>query len=68
MKSAKDKILAGEKGEHIHVPDSKRGNALTKSHELWMNPDTITKDSSATSGVYRTRRVAGTNSSKTNKE
>jgi hypothetical protein len=68
MKSAKDKVLAGSKGENVHVPVSKRGKALSKSHELYLNPDTITRDSSATSGVYRTRRVAGTNISKTNKE
>jgi hypothetical protein len=53
MKSAKDKVLAGEKGEHVHVPASKRGKALSKSHDLYLNPDTISKDSSQTSGVYR---------------
>jgi hypothetical protein len=66
----KKKVLAGEKGEHVHVPESKRNAKFlpSKNHALWLNDDTVSADSSATSGVYKTRRVASTNSSKTGRE
>jgi|HubBroStandDraft_2_1064218.scaffolds.fasta_scaffold171661_4 hypothetical protein len=69
MKSTKEPKGSGA---GANIPPSKRGTIklshpeLTNAISRYHNEDTILAE--PTSGVGRTRRVAGTNSSKTNRE
>jgi hypothetical protein len=55
MSKNKKKVLAGVEGDPTYVPATKRDpkHLASKHHGLWMNEDTISKDSSETSGVYK---------------